>query len=140
MYAFETGTNVWREYPAWPPKNAQKRNLYFHDKGKLAWNTPAIANAFDEYVSDPAKPVPFTSDIATGVPQEYMVGDQRFASTRTDVMVYQTEVLEEDHETLIVDLAEAGARYLLAKGGNGGWGNDRFKGPINRAPKSWTYG
>ena len=47
-------------------------------------------------MSDPAKPVPFTSDIATGVPQEYMVGDQRFASTRTDVLVYQTAVLEED--------------------------------------------
>jgi GTP-binding protein len=46
-----------------------------------------------------------------------------------------TQVLDEDHETLIVDLDEAGARYLLAKGGNGGWGNDRFKGPINRAPR-----
>ncbi len=46
-----------------------------------------------------------------------------------------TEVLDEDHETVIADLSEAGARYLLAKGGNGGWGNDRFKGPINQAPK-----
>ena len=96
VYAFETGTNVWREYPTWPPKNALKRNLYFQDKGRLGWSAPTVATAFDEYVSDPAKPVPFTSDIATGVPQEYMVGDQRFASTRTDVMVYQTEVLEED--------------------------------------------
>ena len=96
VYAFETGTNVWREYPSWPPKNAQKRKLYFQDKGKLAWTAPAIANAFDEYVSDPAKPVPFTNAIATDVPQEYMVGDQRFAATRTDVLVYQTEVLEED--------------------------------------------
>ncbi len=46
-----------------------------------------------------------------------------------------TQVLEEDKETLIVDLDHAGMRYLLAKGGNGGWGNDRFKGPINQAPK-----
>ncbi len=46
-----------------------------------------------------------------------------------------TEVLEEDHETLICDLATAGARHLLARGGNGGWGNDRFKGPVNRAPR-----
>ncbi len=45
-----------------------------------------------------------------------------------------TEVLEEDRETLIVDLDHAGQRVLLAKGGNGGWGNDRFKGPINQAP------
>jgi GTP-binding protein len=46
-----------------------------------------------------------------------------------------TQVLDEDKETLIVDLDEAGARFLLAQGGNGGWGNDRFKGPVNRAPK-----
>jgi GTP-binding protein len=46
-----------------------------------------------------------------------------------------TEVLDEDHETLIADLDHAGARHLLAKGGNGGWGNDRFKGPVNRAPR-----
>ena len=93
---FETGTNVWRQYSTWPPKDAQKRTLYFQDKGKLGWNAPPSASAYDEYVSDPAKPVPFTNAIATGVPQEYMVGDQRFASTRTDVLVYQTEVLEED--------------------------------------------
>lgn len=95
-YAFETGTNVWRQYPSWPPKEAQKRTLYFHDGGKLAWDAPAVKAGFDEYVSDPAKPVPFTDAISTGVPQEYMVGDQRFAATRTDVLVYQTGVLEED--------------------------------------------
>ncbi len=93
---FETGTNVWRQYPDWPPKEAQKRTLYFQDKGKLGWNPPAAANAFDEYVSDPAKPVPYTTVVATGVPKEYVVGDQRFASTRTDVLVYQTDALAED--------------------------------------------
>jgi GTP-binding protein len=46
-----------------------------------------------------------------------------------------TQILEEDKETLIADMDEAGKRVLLAKGGNGGWGNDRFKGPINQAPK-----
>ncbi len=46
-----------------------------------------------------------------------------------------TQVLEDDRETLIADLDAAGSRFLLAKGGNGGWGNDRFKGPINQAPK-----
>jgi GTP-binding protein len=45
-----------------------------------------------------------------------------------------TQVLEEDKETLIIDMDTAGQRYLLAKGGNGGWGNDRFKGPVNQAP------
>jgi GTP-binding protein len=46
-----------------------------------------------------------------------------------------TQVLEEDRETLIADLDQAGTRLVLCKGGNGGWGNDRFKGPINQAPK-----
>jgi GTP-binding protein len=45
-----------------------------------------------------------------------------------------TQVLEEDKETLIVDLETPGQKYLLAKGGNGGWGNDRFKSSINQAP------
>ena len=93
---FETGTNVWREYSEWPPMQTQKRTLYFHDKSKLDWTPARATNAFDEYVSDPAKPVPFTSAITTGVPQEYVVGDQRFAATRTDVLVYQTEPLVED--------------------------------------------
>ncbi len=95
-YAFETGTNVWRQYSSWPPAEASRRTLYFHDKGKLSWSTPSGSGGFDEYISDPAKPVPFINAISTGVPQEYMVGDQRFAATRTDVLVYQTEVLEED--------------------------------------------
>ena len=93
---FETGTNVWRQYSAWPPRESQKRTLYFRENGKLDWKVSSAASAFDEYVSDPAKPVPFTNAIVTGVPQEYMVGDQRFVSTRTDVLVYQSEVLEDD--------------------------------------------
>ncbi len=93
---FETGTNIWRQYPTWPPAEAKKRTLYFHDQGRLNWNAPTASTGFDEYVSDPAKPVPFINAISTGVPQEYMVGDQRFAATRTDVLVYQSEVLEDD--------------------------------------------
>ncbi len=94
---FETGTNVWREYPSWPPQQAQKRTLYFGKDGSLSWKEPqAEFNTFDEYVSDPNKPVPFISYVATGAPREYVVSDQRFASTRPDVLVYQTEPLEED--------------------------------------------
>ncbi|MEQ1515090.1 MAG: CocE/NonD family hydrolase [Usitatibacteraceae bacterium] len=95
-YAFETGTNVWRQYPSWPPKEVQKRTLYFQAGGELGWEAPSAKSGFDEYISDPAKPVPFTDAISTRVPQEYMVGDQRFAATRPDVLVYQTGVLEED--------------------------------------------
>ena len=96
-YVFETGTNVWRKYSSWPPPNAKTRVLYFQDQGGLSFTAPeAKAEGFDEYVSDPNRPVPFLNYTALHVPQEYMVGDQRFASTRPDVLVYQTEPLEQD--------------------------------------------
>src|SRR5579863_6988284 len=96
-YVFETGTNVWRQYSAWPPKNAEPKTLYFHANGGLSFDPPAADTpAFDEYVSDPAKPVPFVNYVSLSVPQEYMLSDQRFASSRTDVLVYQTPVLQED--------------------------------------------
>jgi putative CocE/NonD family hydrolase len=96
VYVFETGTNVWRQYSAWPPKNAGPRTLYFHANGGLSFDAPTESTSFDEYVSDPAKPVPFVNYAALNVPQEYMVSDQRFADSRTDVVVYQTPVLQED--------------------------------------------
>jgi putative CocE/NonD family hydrolase len=96
-YVFETGTNVWRQYPAWPPKNAERKTLYFRANGGLSFDPPATDSpAFDEYISDPAKPVPFVNYIDEEVPQEYMLSDQRFASSRTDVLVYQTPILQED--------------------------------------------
>lgn len=95
--AFETGSNVWRRYSAWPPVQAKARTLYFGANGKLEWKQPAAAAvAYDEYVADPNKPVPFIGYPATGMPKEYMVSDQRFAATRPDVLVYQSEVLEDD--------------------------------------------
>ncbi len=95
--AFETGSNVWRRHTAWPPVQAKPRTLWFGAGGKLGWQQPAAsAVAYDEYVADPRKPVPFIGYPATGVPKEYMVSDQRFAATRPDVLVYQSEVLEED--------------------------------------------
>jgi hypothetical protein len=96
-YVFETGTNVWRQYSAWPPKNVQAKTLYFHANGELSFDLPSSSSeAFDEYVSDPAKPVPFVAYTAIDVPQEYMLSDQRFADSRTDVLTYQTPVLQED--------------------------------------------
>jgi hypothetical protein len=96
-FVFETGTNVWRQYDAWPPKTAETRTLYLNDAGRLTFTPPTASDAvFDEYVSDPTKPVPFIGYTAVGVPQEYMVADQRFAATRTDVLVYQTEALQQD--------------------------------------------
>jgi len=96
-YVFETGTNLWRKYDSWPPRDSQSKMLYFQPGGKLSFDPPAAGSqSFDEYVSDPAKPVPFIGYYALDVPQEYMVSDQRFASRRTDVLVYQTDPLEED--------------------------------------------
>ena len=96
-YVFETGTNVWRKYPAWPPPNAEKKTLYLLPGGGLSFEAPtADAASFDEYVSDPAKPLPFVSYAAMGVPQEYMLSDQRFDDSRMDVLTYETPVLQED--------------------------------------------
>jgi uncharacterized protein len=94
---FETGSNVWRQYSAWPPKEAQSKSLYLHANGKLSFDAPAAGEvAFDEYVSDPRHPVPFVGYAATGVPQEYMASDQRFAAKRPDVLVYESDPLRDD--------------------------------------------
>ncbi len=96
-YVFETGRNQWRQCDAWPPKEAAQKPLYLHAGGKLSFEPPAETQAaFDEYVSDPAKPVPFIGWQNTGMAREYMVADQRFASSRTDVLVYESDVLEGD--------------------------------------------
>jgi len=96
-YVFETGSNVWRQYDAWPPKHTERQKLYLHAKGVLSFEPPKDdATAYDEYVSDPNKPVPFVNYVAQNVPQEYMVTDQRFAASRTDVLTYETAVLQQD--------------------------------------------
>lgn len=96
-YVFETGRNEWRALDAWPPLDAKPLELFLSARGRLSKNGPADAGeAFDEYVSDPAKPVPFIEETSIGMTAEYMVGDQRFASRRPDVLVYETEPLEED--------------------------------------------
>ena len=76
-YVFETGTNVWRKYDAWPPAQTHPKALYLRVGGKLSVELPDDKEGFDEYVSDPARPVPFIDYIATNVPQRYMVDDQR---------------------------------------------------------------
>jgi uncharacterized protein len=95
-YVFETGSNVWRKYDSWPPAQAAAKTLYLHAGGKLSFDPPAENEGMDEYVSDPAHPVPFVNYIATAVPQRYMTDDQRFASRRTDVLTYETDPLEDD--------------------------------------------
>ena len=94
-FVFETGTNVWRRYDAWPPKSARSKALYLREGGELSFQPPA-ADGFDEYVSDPSRPVPYLSATDTKMNVEYMIADQRHAARRTDVLTYQTPILEED--------------------------------------------
>jgi predicted acyl esterase len=96
-WVFETGANVWRRHDAWPPKEAEEVDLYLQENGGLAFSKPEVeGESFDEYLSDPARPVPYTNILAIDTPKEYMVEDQRFAARRLDVLVYQTEPLTED--------------------------------------------
>jgi putative CocE/NonD family hydrolase len=98
-WVFETGTNQWRQFDAWPPRNVTVEKLYFHPNGKLSFEPPdetAEDSTPDEYVSDPNKPVPYVGYTTMGMAQEYMVSDQRFAASRTDVLVFESDPLTED--------------------------------------------
>lgn len=93
---FETGSNTWRTFDAWPPRERQPRQMFLREGGLLDTTAPSAGDGFDEYVSDPARPVPFSEKITPQMAIEYMVDDQRFASRRPDVLVYQTPALTED--------------------------------------------
>ena len=92
---FETGSNEWRKYNTWPPTNSMPVKFYFQPGGKLALAT-ASTKSFHEYLSDPAKPVPYTNIISGGRNNEYLAEDQRFAAQRPDVLVFETDTLTED--------------------------------------------
>jgi len=102
--SFQTGSNKWMHYTAWPPKEAVTKNIYFHSNGKLSFVKPSKeeTKAFDSYVSDPAKPVPYR---ARPIEETYGPGsrwyfwlteDQRFVDNRPDVLTWQTDTLTED--------------------------------------------
>ncbi|WP_426492861.1 CocE/NonD family hydrolase [Hymenobacter sp. 102] len=93
---FEGGTNRWRTFDAWPPKAAKERTMFFLPNGTIGFEQPATGAEFDQFLSDPAHPVPFTEATAVGMTREYMTDDQRFAARRPDVLTYQTPVLTED--------------------------------------------
>jgi uncharacterized protein len=106
--AFETGTNTWRRLGSWPsgcPAGSgctiQNRPLYLGAGWKLGFAAPKAGDAaFDEYISDPAKPVPFRArpiqpvGYGTGATwSQWLVDDQREQSGRPDVLVFASEVL-----------------------------------------------
>jgi putative CocE/NonD family hydrolase len=93
---FFSGTNEWRQFDQWPPKQAREQAIYLQSSGGLGWTAPTQKGSYSEYVSDPAHPVPYTEDVHWGRTREYMTDDQRFASRRTDVLTFETPVLTED--------------------------------------------
>ena len=93
---FETGTNQWKKFDAWPPANTNPVPFYFAAGNKLSLNKSNLAKSFSEYVSDPSKPVPYTNGIYRGRNNEYMVEDQRYAAVRPDVVIFETDTLSED--------------------------------------------
>jgi putative CocE/NonD family hydrolase len=97
---FDTGNKRWRTFAEYPPKNISRQRLYFQAGGKLSFSPPdKTAAPLSEYVSDPAKPVPYTEDRTTlfgFTPRKYMSEDQRFAAQRPDVLVFETDELTED--------------------------------------------
>ena len=104
---FFTGENNWKEFAQWPPAEKTDKPLYLQPGGKLGWDKPGGKNIYSEYISDPAKPVPYTEDIHFRRTRDYMTDDQRFASRRTDVLSFQTGILEEDVTlagTVVADL------------------------------------
>lgn len=111
-WVFETGTNQWRKFDQWPPNKADFHEFEFKPESILSspirvdvhgtkrnrdqTHFPQSDKSFDEFVSDPSKPVPYFDRIAIGMEKEYMIADQRFAARRPDVLVYQTDVLKND--------------------------------------------
>lgn len=96
-YMFDTGKKEWKKFDVWPPKEVPMQ-LYFGEGGKLSVNKPINEKAVFEYISDPAKPVPYTSQTEglTFTPRRFMSDDQRAASTRPDVLTFETAVLTDD--------------------------------------------
>lgn len=94
---FFTGENNWKKFDVWPPANVEKVPFYLGADGTLSLkNSGDPTKAYDEYLSDPKKPVPYTDGIHFRRTREYMTDDQRFASRRTDVLTYETEELAMD--------------------------------------------
>ena len=90
---FETGSNQWKEYASWPPADAKPVKYLLQPKGGLA-TSGQTPEGFDEYVSDPANPVPYIDGVHGGRDNQYIVNDQRFAAQRPDVLSWQTPSLE----------------------------------------------
>ena len=101
---FQSGSNKWRTYAAWPPKEAKLTNLYLHADGTLSFTAPdagKTGHGYREYVSDPANPVPYrqrpiSPTYPAGDWRTWEVADQRFVDHRPDVLIFVSEPLDHD--------------------------------------------
>ncbi|HEY0003192.1 MAG TPA: CocE/NonD family hydrolase [Pyrinomonadaceae bacterium] len=97
---FDTGLDEWRAFVDWEPRASTATPLYLQAGGKLSFEQRAGARegraAYDEYLSDPLNPVPYTQKITLNYPRDFMTEDQRFVARRPDVLVYQTDPLKEE--------------------------------------------
>jgi uncharacterized protein len=93
---FFTGENKWHKLKQWPPADINPTDLYLHSGGKLSSTKTQGNDSFEEYVSDPAKPVPYNDGVHKDRTVEYMDDDQRFAANRTDVLTFETDKLTTD--------------------------------------------
>lgn len=93
---FETGSNEWRHFNAWPPKNTTSKVFYLSASKSLSENISEVQSASDTYISDPQHPIPYTAKIMGRRNNEYMVEDQTFASQREDVLSYISAPLKND--------------------------------------------
>src|SRR5882724_1821871 len=105
---FQSGSNSWRTYAVWPPKESKLTNLYFHADGTLSFDPPshaannsAAAKQFREYISDPANPVPYrqrpiSPTYPAGDWRTWEVSDQRFVEGRPDVLTFVSAPLKQD--------------------------------------------
>jgi uncharacterized protein len=117
---FETGGDRWRTLDAWPPATAKEARLYLRANGRITLTPPTNdeGEAFDAYISDPQKPVPYTAAITTSEGSTFVVEDQRFAARRPDVLVYESDVLPAD--LTIAGPLEANV-HVASTGTDGDW-------------------
>lgn len=91
-----TGSNEWRTFPSWPASGTKNFDLYLNSGKRLSHTPEKSRQGFEQYVSDPANPVPYTSKKMGDRDNEYLGSDQRYAAERPDVLSFETEVLRED--------------------------------------------
>ncbi|MDF1576786.1 MAG: CocE/NonD family hydrolase [Bacteroidales bacterium] len=98
-WVYDTGLMQWKSYDTWPPANTRMKGIWLAEGGALSWNDPRDqTESYDEFVSDPHKPVPYTAPFLSArsfYNGQYLSEDQRFASTRPDVLVYKGDELQE---------------------------------------------